>query len=541
MREEKIYRAGVYLRLSREDGGFAWSNSIQSQRELAVSFVRGRSDIRIVDFYVDDGYSGISFKRPGFSRLMEDVENGLVDCIIVKDLSRFGRDYIEAGRLIQKTFPALNVRFIAITDRFDSLTAGYNEFSLVLPVKNFVNDSYCRDISGKVRSHQRIKREKGEFIGAFTVYGYCRDPQKRNRLVADDYAAFVVRDIFRWRLEGMSSTAIAKELNEYGILSPMEYKKIHGENYSTGFALREMGKWSAMAVSRILTNEVYLGTMVQGKTEKINYKLAACQKKPKEEWIRVEGTHEPLIAERDFRAVQELLPHGSRAIKGQKKAHPFSGILFCGDCGRPMVRRVGRSGKGETIYFMCSAKNAGRGCTRHRIAQTELEAKVLEALEAKAAEALEVKSVEALEAKAGGEPELKAAEAVAPKAAGVAEADSERPLAFRREIERLCDAARECLSRKGSLYEDWKRGVISREDMEAFSEIYEKRYQGIREAAERQGRMLKELMEKGEKAAPTGRRFLRREALSLTVERICVYEGGKVCVRFRKEGLEYGG
>lgn len=528
MREEKIYRAGVYLRLSREDGGFAWSNSIQSQRELAVSFVHGRSDIRIVDFYVDDGYSGISFKRPGFCRLLEDVQAGLVDCVIVKDLSRFGRDYIEAGRLIQKTFPALNVRFIAITDRFDSLTAGYNEFSLVVPVKNFVNDSYCRDISGKVRSHQRVKREKGEFIGAFAVYGYCRDPQKKNRLVADDYAAFVVRDIFRWRLEGMSSTAIAKELNEYGILSPMEYKKIRGENYSTGFALREMGKWSAMAVRRILTNEIYLGTMVQGKTEKINYKLTACQKKPKEEWIRVEGTHEPLIAERDFRAVQELLLHGARAIKGQKKAHPFSGILFCGDCGRPMVRRMGRSGKEETIYFMCSAKNAGRGCTRHRIAETELEAKVTQALESKAGEALEWKAVGELEALKG-------------KAEGALEADGERHRLLRREIERLCDAARECLNRKGGLYKDWKRGVISQEDLAAFSDFYEKRYQGIREAAERQGRFLKELMEKGEKDAPAGRRLLQREALSLAVERISVYEGGEVFVRFREEGSHYGG
>lgn len=329
----------------------------------------------------------------------------------------------------------------------------------------------------------------------------------------------------------MSSTAIAKELNEYGILSPMEYKKIRGENYSTGFALREMGKWSAMAVRRILTNEIYLGTMVQGKTEKINYKLTACQKKPKEEWIRVAGTHEPLIAERDFRAVQELLLHGARAIKGQKKAHPFSGVLFCGDCGRPMVRRMGRRGKEETIYFMCSAKNAGRGCTRHRIAETELEAKVTQALKAKAGEELE-----ALKGKAMGE-----LEALKGKAEGALEADCERHRLLRREIERLCDAARECLNRKGGLYEDWKRGVISQEDLAAFSDFYEKRYQGIREAAERQGRLLKELMEKGEKDAPAGRRLLQREALSLAVERISVYEGGEVFVRFREEGSHCGG
>ena len=186
--------------------------------------------------YVDDGYSGTSFERPGFRRMMEDVYAGLVDCIIVKDLSRFGREYIEAGRLIQKIFPALNVRFIAVTDRYDSLTADYNERALVLPVKNFVNDAYCRDISDKVKSHQKIKRENGKFIGAFAVYGYQKDPEDRNHLVPDGYAAGVVRSIFGWRLGGMSATAIAEKLNILGVLSPMEYKRAQGGHYSSGFA-----------------------------------------------------------------------------------------------------------------------------------------------------------------------------------------------------------------------------------------------------------------------------------------------------------------
>ena len=168
MKAKEFYSAGLYLRLSQDDSamdvdsGRTESISIGSQRELLRSFVRSRRDMEIYDTYVDDGYSGINFDRPGFKRMMEDVRAGKVDCIIVKDLSRFGRDYIEAGRLIQKDLPALNVRFIAVTDCFDSLTADYNETFLVLPVKNFVNDSYCRDISGKVRSHQKVKREKGE-------------------------------------------------------------------------------------------------------------------------------------------------------------------------------------------------------------------------------------------------------------------------------------------------------------------------------------------------------------------------------------------
>ena len=224
MTGKKSYHVGIYLRLSRDDGisggRKAESDSIGSQRELCCAFVRGQEGMEVYDIYTDDGYSGTNFRRPGFNRLMEDVRAGRVDCIVVKDLSRFGREYIEAGRLIQKTLPALNVRFIAVTDRFDSLTADYNERALVLPVKNFVNDAYCRDISDKVKSHQGIKRANGEFIGAFAVYGYQRAPDNRNRLVPDKYAAEVVYSIFCWRLGGMSATAIAKRLNALGILSP---------------------------------------------------------------------------------------------------------------------------------------------------------------------------------------------------------------------------------------------------------------------------------------------------------------------------------
>ena len=260
MKAKEFYSAGLYLRLSRDDSamdadsGRTESISIGSQRELLRSFVRSRRDMEIYDTYVDDGYSGINFDRPGFKRMMEDVRAGKVDCIIVKDLSRFGRDYIEAGRLIQKDLPALNVRFIAVTDHFDSLTADYNETSLVLPVKNFVNDSYCRDISGKVRSHQKVKREKGEFIGAFAVYGYCKDGKDKNRLVPDSYAAQIVKNIFDWKLDGMSCAAIAGKLNGLGILSPLEYKKSKGERFATGFPTKVKAGWSSQTVKRILSN-----------------------------------------------------------------------------------------------------------------------------------------------------------------------------------------------------------------------------------------------------------------------------------------------
>lgn len=445
-----------------------------------------------------------------------------MDCVIVKDLSRLGRDYIEAGRLIQKTFPALCVRFIAITDHYDSLTAGYNEFSLVLPVKNFVNDSYCRDISCKVRSQQTAKREKGEFTGAFPVYGYRKDPCRRGRLVPDEYAAQVVKDIFAWRLEGISATAIARRLNGFGILSPMEYKRLAGENYSTAFCGSGMARWSASAVMRILTNEVYTGTMVQGKSEKINYKLSVRRKRPREEWIRVEHTHKPLVSGEDFGKTQRLMKTKTRACRGQEAAHLFSGILFCGDCQSPMIRRRNTNKDGEKIFFICAAKNQGKGCSRHSISEEELKEKVRSALRERGICSL---SNEERDCQERGEEE-----AVILRN-------------FRDEIQRLCTEAQRYLNLKKSLYEDWKGGILSEEDFKAFGEIYEKKYQGIREAAQRQEeyqtRREKKAQEapEGEAGCDLGCQFPSRDLILSCVNRIYVYENKCVRVWFCEEGV----
>ena len=250
------------------------------------------------------------------SRGLGDVyKRQKVNCVIVKDLSRFGREYIEAGRWIEKTYPALNVRFISVTDQFDSKTADFSEKSFVVPIKNFVNESYCRDISGKVRSHQKIKREKGEFIGAFAPYGYCKDPENKNCLVIDSYAADIVRKIFSWKIDGFSLGAIAEKLNVRHVQSPKEYKKANGENYNSGFHSSDTPKWSAVQIKRILTNEVYIGNMVQGKQERISYKVKQRLDKPESEWVKVENTHPAIIRQNDFDVVQKLLQYDGRASK----------------------------------------------------------------------------------------------------------------------------------------------------------------------------------------------------------------------------------
>ena len=338
------YDAGLYLRLSRDDvdeeGGKTESNSIANQRELLRNFVKSQPDIQIFDIYVDDGYSGTNFDRPEFKRMTADIEAGKVNCVIVKDLSRFGREYIEAGRWIEKIYPAFNVRFISVTDRFDSKTADFSEKSFVLPIKNFVNESYCRDISSKVRSHQKIKREKGEFIGAFAPYGYNKNPDNKNCLIIDEYAADIIKKIFAWKIEGFSLNAIAEKLNMRHVQSPKEYKLSNGINYNSGFHGSATPKWSSVQIKRILTNEVYIGNMVQGKQERISYKVKARQSKPENEWVKVVNTHPAIICKDDFDTVQKLLNYDGRALQNTGTANLFLGFLFCADCQVPMIRKV---------------------------------------------------------------------------------------------------------------------------------------------------------------------------------------------------------
>ena len=379
----KQFLAAMYLRLSRDDSDVgdvtdregnlkSESNSIGNQRELIRAFIHEQQDIELYDIYVDDGFSGSNFDRPEFKRMISDIEAGKVNCVIVKDLSRFGRDYIESGRYIQKIFPALSVRFIALTDHYDSFQADVSESGIVLPVKNFINDSYCRDISTKVKSQFEVKRKNGECIAPFALYGYKKAENNKSRLVPDEYAADIVRKIFAWKMEGMAVSAIAEKLNGLGILSPKEYKKFTGANYKGGFSGAVKSRWSSSTVKRILTNETYLGHMVQGKREKINYKLKKSVDKPQEEWIKVENTHEAIISADQFQIVQNLLKADGRVSTVTEENSLFTGILFCGDCGEQMIRRINRYKDTHKVYYICSTKNRGDGCSRHSIPEEQL-------------------------------------------------------------------------------------------------------------------------------------------------------------------------
>ena len=380
------YMAAVYLRLSKEDEDLREvkdkkeSNSIANQKALILKILESMPDVTLYDIYIDDGFTGLNFERPNFQRMCEDIYNGRVNMVIVKDLSRLGRDYIDSGRYVKKIFPSYHVRFVSVLDHFDSLTATQSDVNLLIPVKNFVNDNYSRDISGKVRSHQEVMRENGLYVGSHVAYGYKKLETDRNRIIPDEYAADIVRKIFDWKLKGLSSASIADKLNGLGVAAPSEYKRQLGGNYKSGFQKNRKAKWSAVAINRILRNKIYIGVLEQGKREKVNYKLNKVVEKPETEWAVKENTHEAIISKADFENVAKLLNLDTRKSPEEETLFMLSGLMFCGECGRSMVRRCNRYKDKQSVYYICATYNKGKGCSRHSIAQSVIEDILLDAI-----------------------------------------------------------------------------------------------------------------------------------------------------------------
>lgn len=450
----KIYHAAIYVRLSKEDGDVASaakaeSNSISNQKNLIKDFLKDKDDIIVVSERVDDGYSGSDFERPGFQMMMDDIRRGTVDCVIVKDLSRFGREYIDSGKYIERLFPALGVRFIAVNDHIDSKEESSRD-DIVVPFKNLMNDAYCRDISIKIRSHLEVKRRNGEYIGAFTPYGYKKDENDKSRLVPDLYAAGVVKDIFRMKLHGMSQTAIADRLNEQGILSPMEYKHSLGIRIQDNFKTHEQAEWSSMSVRRVLENEVYVGTLTQGKHSTPNHKIKKIMDKPEEEWIRIEDNHEPVVSKREFAIVQRLLGMDTRTSPNEDEVYVLSGLAVCADCGAPMIKRNVPAGGKVYSYYICSKNAATKQCGTHRIPKDKLERLVFDVLKTHIASVLDAGRILAyINTVPFQELEIK-------------------------ELERQKEAKEQemqrCRELRDMLYEDLKEGIVSKED---YAELYE--------------------------------------------------------------------
>ncbi len=312
--------------------------------------------------------------------MLQELKEGRANCVIVKDLSRLGRDYIETGKYIEKVFPSMGVRFIAINDHVDSLRKDQAD-EIIIPFKNLINDSYCRELSNKLRNQFRIQRQNGEFIANFAFYGYMRSPEDKHQLIIDEAAAEIVKLIFAKKIEGYSLDKIAMYLNQYGVPSPCEYKKKNGSNYVCAFKERSQSLWGAASVRRILTNRIYLGYLEQGKMSSPNYKIKKLKAKDEEDWVIVKDAHEAIITEDCFQVVQKLLSRDTQTVPGRDTVYPLSGMFFCGDCHESMTRYKSKRRDKYFQYYICSGNKHKRGCaSNHSIDVDKMHEKVLNAI-----------------------------------------------------------------------------------------------------------------------------------------------------------------
>lgn len=524
----KIWNATLYLRLSREDGDKEESNSITGQRELLRDFIAKHPDMREYAVRVDDGWSGSTFERPDFQKMMEDVKSGRTDCIIVKDLSRFGRNYLDAGEYIEKIFPFLGVRFIAVNDNYDSDTPKKANDDLIIPFKNLINEAYCRDISVKIRTQLDIKRKSGQFLGAFAVYGYMKDPADKNRLIVDEYAADIVRDIFKWKLEGVSPQDIASALNKLGILSPSEYKKSLGMNYITPFKQSEKALWSVSAVLRILKNPVYTGVLIQGKDTTPSYKVHKRIRNAEADWVVIENNHESIISKMVFDTTQKVLSLDTRKGKAEDVVGLFSGMVFCGECGAGMVRKTVPSGEKKYNYYICSAHKQDKSCSPHRIRDTELESIVLQTVQTYIRQVMDLDDILSMTDTAP----FRTMEA--------------------QKLQRQIDVKKSELERSNtllmSLYENYTDGIITRDEYNRMKQTYSARSEEL----ERQLNALQDSMVSVREKSSHNNEWmtefrkhenitaLERSIVVSLIDRILVYADRRVDITFRwKDEFEW--
>ena len=390
----------------------------------------------------------------------------------------------------------------------------------MIPFKNLINDAYCRDISIKIRSHLEVNRKNGEYIGAFTPYGYQKDSDNKNKLVIDAYAAGIVKEIYRMKLSGMSQTAIANALNKQGVLSPMEYKHSLGIRIQDNFKTHEQAEWSAMSVKRILENEVYTGTLVQGKRTTPNHKVKKLMKKPETDWVRIEKNHEAIVSEREFALVQRLLGIDTRTSPNEEKVYPLSGLVVCGDCGAMMIKRDVPAGGKVYAYYICSRHAATKACAAHRIPMGKLEETVLELVKIHIENILDMKKImDFIHEVPFQELDIK-------------------ELEIRKEAKEK-EAVR-CRELRDYLYEDFREGIISKEDYKELHDGYTEKRKKAEEAVRSIDQQISEVLEsKSDKyhwldyfAEHQNIQELTRTVAVELIDQILVYDKKHIEVRF---------
>lgn len=364
MKKQQHYKAALYCRLSVDDGNFGGSVSIETQKILLEQYCK---DHKITDykFYCDDGCSGTNFDRPSFKKMLSDIDEGKINLVIVKDLSRFGRNYVEAGMYVQR-FTDSNIRFIAADDNYDSLV---NSDDLLFPIKNVVNEMYARDVSKKTKAAKKAKARDGQFIGSKAPFGYKIDPNDRHHLIVDEPAAQVVKRIFRLASEGVGYNKMAKIFREEKVLTPIAYFNLNNPDYFKSDYWRQEFDWHVTSIRAILNNEVYLGKLVYGKQRNKSMKSKEKVRNPKEDWIVVENCHEPIITQELWDTVHKILNAKHRPAKAGE-VQMFAGLLYCSDCGHCLTysQKQRKDGSYHGAYSCWMYKTHGKEyCASHYI------------------------------------------------------------------------------------------------------------------------------------------------------------------------------
>ncbi len=504
---EEAYRVAGYARLSREDGDRLESDSIINQQHVIEDYCASHPGLCLVDDYLDDGCTGTNFNRPGFQRMLRDIEAGKINCVIVKDLSRFGRDYIDMGHYLERWFPVHGVRFIAINDGVDSLKGPYD---MLLPLKNIFNTQYAKDISDKIRSSFRSKQRRGEFIGAFASYGYLKDPENHNHLVIDPVASRVVEAIFEMAAQGLGQVRIAKRLNEDGIPCPSEYKRLMGDKYSNSHKLDSTHYWTYATVHRMLRNEIYIGNMVSNRSVRPTMHGKA-KANDRDSWIVVTGTHAPIISPELWATVQAQVSQNTRALDFKGNVSPFAGFLKCGDCGRALSKKSW----GEKLWYSCGSyqRYGPSVCTPHYISLEVLEEIVLEDLN---------HIISAV-------PDLRIlAEENRMSSPSLLQKDSEK--------RRLESALTRVQRLKQSSYEDYKDNLLSKDEFRRYKADYDRQEQELSRQLEQLIAQAKELVPPEtwvDKLVQLGKLTeLDRATLAQTVQCIRIFEDKRIQITY---------
>lgn len=520
-RQEQLWRIGLYIRLSREDENEDESESVINQEKILRDFVDSYftpGNSVIIDVYPDDGRTGTDTQRPQFQRMTEDIINKRINCVIIKSLARGFRNLADQQKFLEEFIPVHGARFICTGTPFiDNYSDPRSATGLEIPIRGMFNEQFAASTSEEVRKTFKMKRERGEFIGAFAPYGYQKAADNKNYLVVDPEAAEIVRNIFHWFVnDGMSKRGIAKKLNIEGIPNPSEYKRRNGQKYQNPKSAVNDGLWNATSVTRILQDEMYIGNMVQGKYRTISYKVHKQIRTPEEEWFVVENTHEAIVDKALFNKAQTLHQQDTRTPSDKQEVYPFSGLVRCADCEKAMHRKTAR----DLVYYFCRTFVDKQTCSKHTIRLDALEKAVLVSIQ---------KQIELAGTLEEEVERINNAPVIHRESARLTHSLNEA----QKQMKKYSDAA-------DSLYMDWKSGDITQQEYHRLKGKYTEQIASLeQQIAHLQGEM--QVMANGISTDdPYLTTFLKhrniqtlnRGILVELIDTIWVHEGGEITIDF---------